>query len=211
MKKTAIILALLLSCCATTTFLKIDQDGYYRFKKQPIEVKAPFPADGDFSVFDTDTTVDFVMGAGYWMFLGQYAVQVFPKDEAISSKEAFLKQSLDSTMKSYITMDRKGAGFDFEVLKIEATEINGRPAVKAMGVDRKAKIPALLIATSIQFDSRIVIGSVVYSLAKTTLGANIDDFFDVADLQFLGGDHRGDEKSRGRRPNQATPSGAGHP
>lgn len=176
MKTTALVLTLLLCGCATVTFLKIDKDGYYRFKNQPIEVKAPFPARGDFSVFDTDTSVDFVMGAGYWMAFGQYAVQVFPRNPALSyTREAFLKRGMDSVMKTYITMDRKGAGFNFEVLKVEATEVNGRPAVRAIGVDRKAKIPAILIATSILFDSRAVIASVVYSLEKTTR-ENIDDF-----------------------------------
>jgi len=176
MKTSALVLTLLFCGCATVTFLKIDKDGYYRFKNQPIEVKAPFPVGGDFSVFDTDTSVDFVLGAGYWMAFGQYAVQVFPRNPALSyTREAFLKRGLDSFMKTYIAMDRKAAGFNFEVLKIEATEVNGRPAVRAIGVDRKAKTPAILIATSILFDSRAVIASVVYSLEKTKR-QNIDDF-----------------------------------
>jgi len=169
------ILTLFLCGCTTLTFLKIDNDGYYRFKSQPIQVKAPFEKSGDFSVFDTENSVDFTFGTGYWMFMGQYAVEVFPAEVVLSSKDAFIKKNLDGAMQTYIKMDRKEAGFNFEVIKIEATEINGRSAVRAIGVDRKAKVPAVFIATSILLESRIVVGSLIYPLEKVR-DSDISDF-----------------------------------
>jgi hypothetical protein len=156
-----LVLALSLCGCTTVTFLKLDSDGYYRFKNQPIEVKGPFPAIGDFSVLDTDNSVDFTMGVGYWMAAGQYAVVVSPLDPRIRSKDAFLKDGVSRGMKYVIENDRKGAGFNFVYLTSEATEVGGRPAVKAVGVDLKAKIPAVFVATALLFGEKVVVASVI--------------------------------------------------
>ncbi|HTB81422.1 MAG TPA: hypothetical protein VK717_11105 [Opitutaceae bacterium] len=157
------IAALALCGCVDLTDRKIDNDGYYRFKKEPIEVKAP--TIGDITVFDTDNSVDFTVGAGYWMIAGQYAVQVLPLPVKMNDREKFLKKS-STEIKNYILQDRETAGFKVEFLKGEIIEVNGHAAYRAIGVDRRREDPAVFIATSILLNKRIVIGSCLYPLNK---------------------------------------------
>jgi hypothetical protein len=60
----AIVLSL--SGCAAVSKFKVDSDGMYRFKSQPFIVWAPKECLLDMAVRDTDQSVDFTTGAGYW-------------------------------------------------------------------------------------------------------------------------------------------------
>jgi hypothetical protein len=164
MKKFALLATALLCGCNSTSFLKVDSDGYYRFKEHPIAVKDPFPADGDFSVIDTSMSVDFVLGAGYWMFAGDYAVQVFNLTPEISNRDGFTRYCQTGPVGRFIEGDRKAAGFNFRALKTEFSEVNGRPAMRGVGVDRSAKIPALFLVTAVLFDTRLVYASAIFKL-----------------------------------------------
>lgn len=159
------------SGCASSPLLKVGSDGYFRFKNEPIEVMDPFPNRDDFTIYERSNSVDFVAGAVYWMFLGQYAVEVIQRPEAIKSNDNFVKFNLDRGMKIYLRDDRSLAGFRFKLRKAEAITVNGRPAVRAIGVDMdksklKNRIPAVLIVTCILFDKRIVFGSLLFPLDR---------------------------------------------
>ena len=163
MKKTLVIVCLLFAGCAELTTFKIDNDGYYRFKHQPIEVKAPDPS---CTVFDTEMSVDFSIGAGYWQIIGGYAVQVFPNSPKVPTEEAFLTYVKSGSVARFIENDRKPAGFNFKVLKTEQTTVNGRPAWRGIGIDRDAKIPALFLVTVVYLDTRTVFASLVFPLER---------------------------------------------
>lgn len=162
----ASIFSLILVGCATSPLLKLDKDWYYHFKNQPIKVKYPFTMVGPSAAVVTENTIDFSMGAGNWEVAGQYAVEIAPRYNKHLTNNVFLRNNLDKGMKIYLATDRSPSGYNFKLLKAESTGINGRAAVRAIGIDRKAKVPAVLIATAILFDSRIVIGSLFYPLEK---------------------------------------------
>jgi hypothetical protein len=170
MVKPALLLTLMLCGCAKLTTLKIDNDGYYRFKKHPVEVKQP---NSGMSVFDTDVSVDFVLGAGYWTFLGEWALQVFEQPPEYTAKDGFATRGA-AGLAHFIENDRKPAGLNFKALKTEKTVVNGRLAFRGVGVDRGAKIPATIVATAIMLDTQIVVASVI-SKASDKSDAQIED------------------------------------
>src|ERR1700733_5123795 len=78
-----LLLAIFLSVSsyAGISIFKVDSDGMYPFKSQPFMVWAPKECLVDMAVRDTNRSVDFTTGAGYWMTSGQYSLQVFSFDQ----------------------------------------------------------------------------------------------------------------------------------
>jgi len=156
----AAVLGVLLGGCAEFTKLKVDSDGMYRFKQHPIVVWAPDKCLLDMFVNDTDRSVDFVTGRGYWTQGGQYAVQVFEIPKDVSDKATFVKAT-ERFYKDYMVKDRAPMGLKLVLKESKALEVNGRPAYQAISVDEGK---AVFVATSVLQNSRITIASLVYPL-----------------------------------------------
>ena len=154
------LLGILLGGCAELTKLKVDSDGMYRFKQHPIVVWAPNRCLLDMFVNDTDRSVDFVTGRGYWTEGGLYAVQVFEIPKDITDKQTFIKAT-ERFFKDYMVKDRAPMGLKLVVKETKELEINGRPAYQAISVDTGK---AVFIATSVLQSTRITTASLVYPL-----------------------------------------------
>lgn len=83
-------------CAELSPLTKLDGRGYYIFPDDKIEVKAP----ANLAVHDGKTWVGFVLGAGYWMADGQYAVYLYDIPQGIESANDFYNQS-ESFLRSF--------------------------------------------------------------------------------------------------------------
>jgi len=151
--------------CAEFSKTKVDNDGYYRFKKLPIDktvkVRAPKECILDMFVYETsENTVDFVTGRGYWTASGQYAVQIWERNSEITSDEVFYK-GVEKHLKHYLETDRKTAGFNFHFIRSEVTKINDRPAIKGIAVENGK---AIFVTTIVLFDDSLAYLSLLYPL-----------------------------------------------
>lgn len=153
---------LTLSSCAVASKFKIDSDGMYRFKSQPIIVRAPSDCELDISVRDTPTSVDFSTGAGYWMASGVYALQVYTFDEMSIGEKYNFQDRAKAVAEKYIVNDRSH-DFKFVLRDSEALEVNGRPAYQAVAVEEGK---ATFIATLVLHESRVTIASLLFPIEK---------------------------------------------
>jgi len=151
---------LLIAGCAEFSKFKISEDGYYRFKAHPIEVEAPRKCLRQLSVDDRESSVDFTLGAGYWMAFGQYAVQVYPIPGDVKNAESFLKKT-EPFAKHYIETDRESMKLNFRFKEGGPLDGFGQPAYRAIGEDPGK---AIFVATFVLHRSRITIASLVYPL-----------------------------------------------
>jgi hypothetical protein len=155
-----VLFILAISGCAAVSKFKVDSDGMYRFKSQPIVVWAPKECLLDIAVRDTDRSVDFTTGAGYWMASGQYSVQVFAFDQlSVDEKHPFQERMKDVAAR-YMVNDRAHA-FKFVFHDGKALEIAGRPAYQATAVEEGK---ATLVATFVLQDSRVTVASLVFPI-----------------------------------------------
>lgn len=165
MRLTLVVLAgLLLSGCAEFTKFKVGSDGLYRFKQQPIAVWAPDKCLLDMFVYDSDRSVDFVTGRGYWTQGGQYAVQVYEIPKDVTDKATFINATR-TFFKDYMVKDRAPMGLILTLKEEKEAEVNGHPAYQAISVEEGK---AVFIATSVLHSSRITIASLVYPLKGAT-------------------------------------------
>ena len=91
-----LLLVLGISSCAEFSKFKVEKDGTYRFKQESYVVCAPNECLLDMFVYDSDISVDFTTGRGYWMASGQYALQVMPIPENIKDPNSFIAQKMGS-------------------------------------------------------------------------------------------------------------------
>jgi hypothetical protein len=151
-----------ISSCAAVSKFKVDSDGMYRFKSQPFVVWAPNECLLDMAVRDTDHSVDFTTGAGYWMASGQYSVQVFTFDQlSIDDKNSFEERIKDVAPK-YMVNDRSKA-FKFVFRDGNPLEIDGRPAYQATAVEEGK---ATFVATFVLQHSHVTVASLVFPIEK---------------------------------------------
>lgn len=153
-----------LSGCAEFSKMKVGKDGVYRFKTHPITVQAPDRCLLDMFVYDSDRSVDFVTGRGYWMEGGQYAVQVFETPKDIKDRASFLNTT-KAFFKEYMVKDRAPLGLNLTIKEEKEVEVGGRLAYQAISVDEGK---AGFIATSILHTSRITTASLVYPVKPGT-------------------------------------------
>jgi len=146
--------------CAVVSKFKIDNDGMYRFKSQPFVVWAPQECLLDIAVRDTDQSVDFTTGAGYWMASGQYSVQVFTFDQlSVDDKHPFQERMKDVAPK-YMVNDRAHA-FKFVFQDGKSIEVGSRPAYQATAVEEGK---ATFVATFVLQNSRVSVASLVFPI-----------------------------------------------
>ena len=160
-----LLLAIFLSLrsYAGISMFKVDSDGMYRFKSQPFMVWAPKECLLDMAVRDTNQSVDFTTGAGYWMASGQYSVQVFTFDRlSIDDKHSF-EQRIKDVAPQYMVHDRSKA-FKFVFRDGNPLEIDGRPAYQATAVEEGK---ATFVATFVLQHSHVTVASLVFPIEKT--------------------------------------------
>jgi len=156
------LMILTISSCAVVSKFKIDNDGMYRFKSQPIVAWAPKECLLDIAVRDTDHSVDFTTGAGYWMASGQYSVQVFAFAElSVDARHPFQERMKDVAGR-YMVNDRAHA-FKFVFSEGKPLEIAGRPAYQATAIEDGK---ATFVATFVLQESRVTVASLVFPIAK---------------------------------------------
>jgi len=157
-----VILGLILSVSsyAGISLFKVDKDGMYRFKSQPFMVWAPKECLLDMAVRDTNRSVDFTTGAGYWMASGQYSVQVFTFDQlSIDDKHSFEERIKDVAPK-YMVNDRSKA-FKFVFRDARLLEIAGLPAYQATAIEEGR---ATFVATFVLQHSHVTVASLVFPI-----------------------------------------------
>ena len=143
---------------AGISIFKVDSDGMYHFKSQPFMVWAPKECMLDMAVRDTNWSVDFTTGAGYWMASGQYSVQVFTFDRlSIDDKHSF-EQRIKDVAPEYMVHDRSKA-FKFVFRDAKSLEIDGRPAYQATAIEEGT---ATFIATFVLQKSHVTVASLVF-------------------------------------------------
>jgi hypothetical protein len=148
--------------CAVASKFKIDHNGMYRFKSEPIVVRAPSECELDISVRDTPTTVDFSTGEGYWMASGQYALQVFTFDQlSIGAKHSF-QEVAKPMIEKYIVSDRLPAKFVLQGSK--QVDVGGQPGYQATAVEEGI---ATFVATVVLQPSRVTVSSLIFPIEKT--------------------------------------------
>jgi hypothetical protein len=149
-----------ISSCAAVSKFKIDSDGMYRFKSQPIVAWAPKECLLDIAVRDTDRSVDFTTGAGYWMASGLYSVQVFTFDQlSVDDKHPF-QERMTGVAARYMVNDRAHA-FKFVFREGNPLEIGGRPSYQATAVEEGK---ATFVATFVLQDTRVTVASLVFPI-----------------------------------------------
>jgi hypothetical protein len=157
-----LLLAIFLSVSshAGISIFKVDKDGMYRFKSQPFMVWAPKECLLNMAVRDTNQSVDFTTGAGYWMASGQYSVQVFTFDRlSIDDKHSFEERIKDVAPK-YMANDRSKA-FKFVFRDGNPLEIDGRPAYQATAIEEGR---ATFVATFVLQHSHVTVASLVFPI-----------------------------------------------
>jgi len=157
------LLILTISSCAAVTKFKIDSDGMYRFRSQPIVVWAPKECLLDIAVRDTDRSVDFTTGAGYWMASGQYSVQVFIFDQLSIDDRHLFQERVKAIAPQYMVKDRSNA-FKFELRDAKPLEVAGHPAYQAMAVEEGK---ATFVATFVLQESRVTVASLVFPMENS--------------------------------------------
>jgi hypothetical protein len=149
-----------LSSYAGISKFKVDSDGMYRFKSRPFMVWAPKECLLDMAVRDTDQSVDFTTGAGYWMASGQYSVQVFNFDRlSIDDKHSFEERIKDVAPK-YMVHDRSKA-FKFVFRDGKPFAVGSRPAYQATAIEEGK---ATFVATFVLQHSHVTIASLVFPI-----------------------------------------------
>jgi hypothetical protein len=157
-----------LSSYAGISMFKVDSDGMYRFKSQPFMVWAPKECMLDMAVRDTNRSVDFTTGAGYWMASGQYSVQVFTFDQlSIDDKHSFEERIKDVAPK-YLVHDRSKA-FRFVFRDAKFLEIAGLPAYQASAIEQGT---AIFVATFVLQHSHVTVASLVFPIEDANSKSN---------------------------------------
>ncbi len=148
------------SSYAGISMFKVDRDGMYRFKSQPFLVWAPKECMLDMAVRDTNRSVDFTTGAGYWMASGQYSVQVFSFDQlSIDDKHSF-EQRIKDVAPQYMVHDRSKA-FKFVFRDAKPLEIAGLHAYQATAIEEGR---ATFVATFVLQHSHVTVASLVFPI-----------------------------------------------
>jgi hypothetical protein len=160
-----LLLAIFLSSSshAGISIFKVDSDGQYRFKHQPFMVWAPKDCLLDMAVRDTDQSVDFTTGAGYWMASGQYSVQVFSFERLSIDEHHSFEERIKDVAPKYMVHDRTKA-FKFVFRAGNPLEIDGRPAYQATAIEEGT---ATFIATFVLQHSHVTVASLVFPIEKT--------------------------------------------
>lgn len=153
-------LALLVSGCAEFSKFKVEKDGTYRFRQHPIVVQAPSTCLLDMFVYDSDNSVDFTTGRGYWMASGQYAVEVMPIPEKIKDAKSFIEE-IKKIVPKYMAEERASLGLKLQLREERQIDVNGKPAYQAISVDEGK---AVLVSTIVLHRKRITAASLVYPL-----------------------------------------------
>jgi hypothetical protein len=159
------ILGLILSAnsYAGISIFKVDGDGMYRFKSQPFMVWAPKECLLDMAVRDTNWSVDFTTGAGYWMASGQYSVQVFSFDRLSIDDQHSFEERIKDVVPKYMVNDRSKA-FKFVFRDAKPLEIAGRPAYQATAIEEGR---AIFVATFVLQNSDVTVASLVFPIENT--------------------------------------------
>src|SRR5450631_3455509 len=159
-----LLLAIFLSVSsyAGISMFKVDKDGMYRFKSQPFMVWAPKECLLDMAVRDTNQSVDFTTGAGYWMASGQYSVQVFTFDRLSIDEEHSFEERIKDVAPKYMANDRSKA-FKFVFRDGNPLEIDGRPAYQATAIEEGR---ATFVATFVLQHSHVTVASLVFPIEK---------------------------------------------
>lgn len=151
-----------LSSNAGISMFKVDSDGQYRFKHQPFMVWAPKECLLDMAVRDTDQSVDFTTGAGYWMASGQYSVQVFTFDRLSIDGNHSFEERIKNIAPQYMVHDRSKA-FKFVFRDAKSLEIAGLPAYQATAIEEGT---ATFVATFVLQHSHVTVASLVFPIEK---------------------------------------------
>jgi hypothetical protein len=151
-----------LSSYAGISIFKVDRDGMYRFKSQPFMVWAPKECLLDMAVRDTNWSVDFTTGAGYWMASGQYSVQVFSFDRLSIDDEHSFEERIKDVAPEYMVHDRSKA-FKFVFRDAKPIEIAGHPAYQATAIEEGR---ATFVATFVLQHSDVTVASLVFPIEK---------------------------------------------
>jgi hypothetical protein len=151
-----------LSSYAGISMFKVDSDGMYRFKSQPFMVWAPKECMLDMAVRDTNWSVDFTTGAGYWMASGQYSVQVFSFDRLSIDDTHTFEERIKDVAPKYMVHDRSKA-FKFVFRDAKLLEIAGHPAYQATAIEEGT---ATFVATFVLQHSHVTVASLVFPIEK---------------------------------------------
>jgi hypothetical protein len=149
-----------ISSHAGISIFKVDRDGMYRFKSQPFMVWAPKECMLDMAVRDTNWSVDFTTGAGYWMASGQYSLQVFSFDRLSIDDTHSFEQRIKAVAPEYMVHDRSKA-FKFVFRDAKSLEIDGRPAYQTTAIEEGR---ATFVATFVLQKSHVTVASLVFPI-----------------------------------------------
>lgn len=141
---------------------RVAADGSYRFPKHPLSVTSPAmlcDIQGT-TVYESDTSVDFVAPDWLWQLEGQYSVEAFPIPNTVTDKQSFTAAS-QSFFSGYIPNDRKRLGVNLKTTSVKEMEVAGMPAMRGIGVDPDK---AMMVVTSMLGKSSIIVVSVLYPL-----------------------------------------------
>ena len=152
------IITLLVSGCAELSQFKIAEDGRFYFKENSVSVWAPKECVGDIFVYESETSVDFVLGRGYWQAYGVYALQVYPIPDSIVDEATYFEET-KQYFETYMVKDRATAGVELTVESRKEIKLAGKPAYQAISVD---KGKAVFIATSQFHENYITVASLLY-------------------------------------------------
>jgi len=169
MKLSAILLiTLFFTGCAEFSKLKVEDDGYYRFKKLPIKetiaVRAPTECVPDMFVHETgENIVDFVMGRGYWNAFGQYAVVVNALSTSSKNDDTYFIEKSETFIKKYIEEDRKSLGFNIIYQGGKRLDVAGKVSYQGLGI---AEGKAIFVATVTKHINSATIASLIYPIKE---------------------------------------------
>lgn len=141
---------------------RVAADGSYRFPKHPVTAVSPAVLCDlqGLTVYESNTSVDFVPPDYLWQLGGDYAVQAFPRPNDITDKQKFMADS-QKYFSGYVPGDRKRLGVEPKLIGVKEMEVNGLPAMQAIGVDEGK---AVLVATSVLNKSIVTVVSVLYPI-----------------------------------------------
>jgi len=141
---------------------RLTSAGVYHFAKYPVSVVSPAVLCNEPGLIavEADSSVDFAASDHLWQTAGDFAVQLYARPEKLTGTGRFFDVSKKYFI-SYIPNDRKSLGVSLKLTSTKQTQVNGLPAVQAIGIE---ETQAVLVATSILTKSRIIVVSLLYPL-----------------------------------------------
>jgi len=158
----AVALMLALCGCVDLSTARVDEDGVYRFEKDPISVRAPQDCLEDMAAFRGDRRVDFTTGRRYWKAMGQYFVIVFQFPASVDASARFVGQS-KAFFEEFRAQESKNFDLDLALIEQREMEVNGDQAYRVLFEDSGK---GTLVATARLHSTRVTIAALLFPLQE---------------------------------------------